>query len=72
AFNPTAVAVARLRKRFKMTVPQFAKLLGISPLTVSNWERASGKLNLRQHTLGALLKAAELTPEQALRKLRRI
>ncbi|MFT5115076.1 MAG: putative Zn finger protein, partial [Parasphingorhabdus sp.] len=42
AFNPTAVAVARLRKRFKMTVPQFAKLLGISPLTVSNWERASG------------------------------
>ena len=70
-FNPTAAAVARLRKRFRMTIQQFARLLGVSPITVSNWEDARGKLNLRQRTHEALLKAAELTPEQALRRLMR-
>ena len=70
-FNPTAVTVARLRKHFKMTVPQFAKLLGISSLTIKNWETASGKLNLRQHTYKALLNAAKLTPKQAMINLKR-
>ncbi|MCU7906150.1 MAG: helix-turn-helix domain-containing protein [Candidatus Thiodiazotropha sp. (ex Epidulcina cf. delphinae)] len=69
AFTPTAAAVARLRKRFKLNASQFATLVGVSPPTVSNWEHGVGRLNLRQRTRDALIQAAELTPEQALRRL---
>ena len=71
AFTPTATAVTRLRKRFGMNASQFAKLVGVSPQTVNSWENGSGKLNLRQRTTDALTQAAELTPEQARRKLKR-
>ena len=70
-FTPTAAAVTRLRKRFGMNTSQFAKLLGVSPPTVTNWENGSGKLNLRQHSLAALTRVAEYTPEQAMDKLKR-
>jgi uncharacterized Zn finger protein len=69
AFTPTAAAVIRLRKRFKMNASQFAALVGVTPPTVSNWENGSGRLILRQRTLNALTQVAELTPEQAMRKL---
>jgi len=71
AFIPTAAAVARLRKRFKLNISQFATLVGVSPPTVANWENGSGKLNLRQRTLDALTQVAALTPEQAAGKLKR-
>jgi len=70
AFTPTAAAVTRLRKRFGMNTSQFAKLLGVSPPTVSNWENGSGKLNLRQRSLDALGRVAEYTPEQAVSELK--
>jgi uncharacterized Zn finger protein len=69
AFTPTAAAVIRLRKRFKMNASQFAALVGVTPPTVSNWENGSGRLILRQRTLNALTQVAELTPEQAMRQL---
>ena len=72
AFTLTAAAIARLRKKFKMNISQFATLVGVSPPTVTNWENGSGKLNLRQRNLDALTKVAELTPEQAIRKVKRI
>ncbi len=72
AFTPTAAAVARLRKRFKMNTSQFARLVGVSSPTVTNWENGSGKLNLRRRTRGALTKVAEFTPEQAIRKAKRL
>jgi len=71
-FTPTAAGVRRLRKQFGMNSSQFAKLLGISSPTVSNWESSSGKLKLRQHNQKSLGKIFELTPEQAARKLKRI
>jgi uncharacterized Zn finger protein len=71
AFTPTAAAVAWLRKRFGMNTSQFAKLVGVSPSTVSNWENGSGTLNLRQRTHYALTQVAKLTPEQAARKVKR-
>jgi len=70
-FTPTAAAVAKIRKRFGMNTSQFAKLLGVSPPTISNWENGRGKLNLRQHTLAALTQVVEYTPEQAVKKLKR-
>ncbi len=69
-FSPTAAAVRRLRKQFGMNSAQFAKLVGVSPPTVSNWENGSGKLQLRQRTLEALSRVAGLTPQQANRKLK--
>jgi uncharacterized Zn finger protein len=71
AFTPTAAAVTRLRKRFGMNTSQFAKLVGVSPPTVTNWENGSGKLNLQQRTLNALTQVNELTPAQAERELMR-
>lgn len=53
-FTPTGAAVARLRKQFGMTRPQFAKLVGISPQTVTNWENHHDRLTLRKRTLEAL------------------
>ncbi|RLA50550.1 MAG: hypothetical protein DRQ65_08855 [Gammaproteobacteria bacterium] len=70
-FTPTAAAVRKLRRNFGMNASQFAKLLGVSPPTVTNWEKRSGKLNLRQRTMDALTRVAELTPEQAMRELNR-
>lgn len=71
AFTPTAAAVTELRKRFRMNTSQFAKLVGVSPPTVSNWENGSGKLNLQQRSVDALARVAEFTPEQAREKLKR-
>ncbi len=70
-FTPTAAAVTRLRKRFRMNTSQFAKLVGVKPPTVTHWENGSGKLNLRQRTLDALTEVSELTPEQAEQELTR-
>ena len=70
SFTPTAAAVSRLRKRFRMNTSQFARLVGVSPPTVSNWENGNGELNLRQRTLDALALVAELTPAQAMRELK--
>ncbi len=69
---PTAAAVTKLRKRFKMNTTRFATLLGVTPATVNNWENATGKLNLRQRSREALIKSAELTPQQAIREVNRI
>jgi uncharacterized Zn finger protein len=56
-FTPTATAVVRLRKQYKMTRTQFAELLGISPQTLANWEGKRGRLNLQAHSLAALTEA---------------
>ncbi|HEB94426.1 MAG TPA: helix-turn-helix domain-containing protein [Gammaproteobacteria bacterium] len=69
-FTPTAAAVRRLRKQFDMNSVQFAALLGVSPVTVGNWEKGSGKLKLRQRTLEALSQVAGLTSQQAKRRLK--
>lgn len=71
-FTPTAAAIRKLRKRLDMTPLQFSALLGVSPLSVSNWEKSSGKLNLRQRSLEALSQVANLSPEQAKKKLKRL
>jgi len=71
AFTPTTAAVTRLRKRFGMNTPQFAKLVGVSPPTVTNWENGSGKLNLQRRTLNALTRVNGLTAAQAEREIMR-
>ncbi len=55
-----------------MNSAQFAKLLGVTSPTVTNWENSSGKLQLRQRTREALTHTAKLTPAQAMRKLNKL
>jgi DNA-binding transcriptional regulator YiaG len=53
-FPATGAAIARLRKQLEMTRAQFAKLIGVSPQTVTNWESKRGKLRLQERTLKTL------------------
>jgi uncharacterized Zn finger protein/DNA-binding transcriptional regulator YiaG len=46
----TGKAVAKLRKKYNMSQAQLAKLLDVSPSTISNWEKSKGPLNLRPST----------------------
>jgi len=57
--RPTGKSVARLRKNFAMNVSQFAKLVGVSAKTISNWESQSGRLTLRPENLEALARVTD-------------
>lgn len=70
-FTPSSDSVARLRKRFGMNKTQFARLLGVTPVTISNWEKAGRELRLQRQTLNALQSVAGMTPEQAAQRLKR-
>jgi uncharacterized Zn finger protein len=61
----TGKDVARLRKRFAMTQGRFARLLGVSPPTVGNWEKRKGPLNLHARTQRAWDQVRTLTKEEA-------
>ena len=65
----TGRVVASLRGRFDMTQSEFARLLGVSVPTISNWENTRGKLNLQARTLAAWKRAACLSKSAAWKKL---
>lgn len=69
AFAPTAAAVSKLRKRLGLSRSEFAKLAGVSPPAVANWESSTGELNLRKRSRDGLARLAEYTPEEAARAL---
>ncbi len=50
----TGEAVALLRRKQNMSCSEFAKLLGVSPATIYNWEKSKGALNLRTNSVNAL------------------
>ncbi len=70
-FTPSSDTVIRLRKRFGMNKTQFARLVGVTPVTIGNWENAGRELRLQRQTLSALRTVEGLTPEQAAQQLRR-
>ena len=53
--RPTGKWVARLRRRNRLSVAQFAGELGVSAVTVYRWEATPGPLNLHARPLNALL-----------------
>jgi uncharacterized Zn finger protein/DNA-binding XRE family transcriptional regulator len=65
----TGKTVAALRTKLGMSQNQFAQLLGVSALSINNWEKKSGKLTLRARTLDAWNAAKRLTKKQAWQKL---
>lgn len=55
-----AVDILKARKDLKLSQTQFATLLGVHPVTVSNWERGEAEPNPHQQALiQACLQAAE-------------
>ncbi|MDA0348539.1 MAG: SWIM zinc finger family protein [Verrucomicrobia bacterium] len=68
----TAQAITALRKKFCMSPIEFALLLGVSTLSVTNWEQKHGLLNLRKSSLEALQSVSQLTKRAAWEELRNI
>lgn len=53
-----------------MTQAEFARLLGVSAVTVGTWERGRGRLSLRAASLTAWRRVADLSARTARRRLR--
>jgi uncharacterized Zn finger protein len=53
-FRPTASAVAQLRRRLAMTKTGFARAVGVSATTITNWENAAGPINPKSKGLAGL------------------
>ena len=68
----TGKAVARLRKKFNMSQAQFARLLGVSPATIGNWEKWEGPLNLRASTRKTWEAVSKLKKTEAWQRLGKI
>jgi DNA-binding transcriptional regulator YiaG len=54
--RPNGPMVRKLRKRLGLTQVELSRLVGVSSLTVSKWESATGRIYLRNRTLAALAK----------------
>lgn len=67
--RPTANSVKKLRKKFKMTQAEFAKLLGVSSQSVTNWETQKGRLQLHSRPLEAIAGAMEFGAREARKRL---
>jgi uncharacterized Zn finger protein/DNA-binding XRE family transcriptional regulator len=59
-FNPSGPAVAELRARLGLNKTQFARLVGVTPPTIGNWEKRPGALDLQAPHLAALRKIARM------------
>lgn len=63
----SARSVRAQRKRLKLSAADFGKLVGVSGLTVYNWEQ--GKVRPRQGRLAALVAVRQMGRREALAKL---
>jgi len=61
--------VRSLRQKLGLSQEAFAKLVGVSPQGVYQWERKSGMLRLRENTRAALLAARQLGAREAKARL---
>jgi DNA-binding transcriptional regulator YiaG len=63
----SARSVFAQRKRLKLTRQQYAKLIGVAPLTIFNWEK--GVSRPREAQFAALVAVRDLGRREALAKL---
>jgi len=70
-FTPTGAAIAELRERLELNKSQFARLVGVSPPTITNWERRAGALDLHPDHLKSLRRVSTLSERQAAARLAR-
>lgn len=62
-------SITRLRQKLNLTQAEFAKLAGVSPQSVYQWERKGGKLRLRNATKEALMQMRGMGVREARRQL---
>ena len=67
--RPTGPMVRKLRAKLGLTQVEMAKLIGVSGLTISKWEQASGRIMLRSRTLEALAKVKVMGKREAVKAL---
>lgn len=56
AFKPSARSVSALRRKLAMNKSEFARAVGVSPPTVTNWESRTGALKLHPEKHASLVK----------------
>ena len=61
----TGKGVKALRKRVGLTQALFGKLVGISAVTVANWEARKGKINLRKAAIARVQAVRKMGKKQA-------
>jgi uncharacterized Zn finger protein len=67
--RPTGKTITRLRIQFAMNYSQFARLVGVSSATISNWEKKPERLKLKDKHYEALLSISSFDKDQAWKKL---
>jgi len=55
-FKPTGAAVRKLRKKSGLSRADFAREVGVSALSISNWEKTKGALKLKARSFQGLEK----------------
>ena len=65
----TAKGMRSLRKKLGLTGQEFAKLLGVSLISVYQWEKKSGPLRVRDATRAAILSVRDLGAREAKERL---
>ncbi|MBN2032263.1 MAG: hypothetical protein JW836_03225 [Deltaproteobacteria bacterium] len=61
----TSTSIKSLRSKLRLSQAAFAKLVGVTPYSVSLWENKEGPLNLRDKTRAALLSVRSLNVTKA-------
>ena len=67
--RPTGPMVRKLRAKLGLTRAEFAKLAGVSGLTVYKWEKSAGRINPRGRALAGLAKVMGMGKREAKRAL---
>ena len=65
----TAKTVKALRRKLKLSVTQFAKLVGVTPKWIYMWERKQGPLRMRSATREAILGVRALGVREAAQRI---
>jgi transposase len=67
--RPTGPMVRKLRAKLGLTQAEFAKLAGVSGLTVYKWEKSDGRINPRGRALAGLAKVRGMGKREAKKAL---
>ena len=65
----SAKGIKRLRTKMQLSQADFARLLGVSSQTVTNWESQEGKLNIRSAAMKAIIDVRGFGAKAARKKL---
>jgi len=67
--RPTGSTVRKLRAKLGLTQAEFAKLAGVTGLTVYKWEKSAGRINPRGRVLVGLVKVMGMRKREAKQTL---